>query len=137
MIITTALAFFTGGNATRLAATLLAGAALGGWAGWQVQGWRHDHLRAQQLERQARDTLRAIERRDTVSTTHLEAQAHADQTHTQIIERVLGIAARPAAAEQCLDADSLRELGAAIDNGAPAPARTGPALPGAGAPEQR
>ena len=129
-MILSALSFLTGGSVTRLAATLAAGVAFGGWAGWQVQGWRTDHNRVQQVERQARDTLRAIERRDAVSTTHLEAQAHAEQVQTRIVERVRIINARPAAAVQCLDADGLRELGAAIDNGAPAAAPgAGPAVP--------
>ena len=129
----TALGFVTGGSSARLVVTLAAGVAFfGGWAGWQVQGWRADHNRVQQVERQARDTLREVERRDTVSTTHLEAQAHAEQTHTQIVERVRVITARPAAAEQCLDADSLRELGAAIRNRAGTAPSPEPAMPAPG-----
>jgi hypothetical protein len=134
-MIRAALSFFTGGSLTRLAATLLAGVALGGWAGWQVQGWRADHNRVAQVERQARDTLREVERRDTVSTDYLKGQTDVDKTHTQIIERVRVINARPAAAVQCLDADGLRELGAAIDNGATAAAPgPGPAVPAAAPP---
>lgn len=127
-----ALSFFTGGSVTRLAATLAAGVAFGGWAGWQVQGWRTDHNRVQQVERQARDTLRAIERRDAVSTDYLKGQTDVDKTHTQIVERVRVITARPAAADQCLDADGLRELRAAIRNRAGAPASPEPAVPAPG-----
>lgn len=134
-MILSALSFFTGGSVTRLAATLLAGVALGGWAGWQVQGWRTDHNRVQQVERQARDTVRAIERRDAVSTDFLKGQTDADQVQTRIVERVRVVNARPGGAVQCLDADGLRELGAAIDNGAPAAAPgPGPAVPAAGPP---
>ena len=130
-----ALSFFTGGSVTRLAATLLAGVALGGWAGWQVQGWRKDQNRVQQVERQARDTLREVERRDAVSTNHLKGQTDAEQVQTRIVERVGIINARPGGAVQCLDADGLRELGAAIDNGAPAAAPSpGPAVPAAAPP---
>lgn len=124
-----ALGFITGGSAARLVVTLAAGVAFGGWAGWQVQGWRHDHNRVALVERQARDTLREVERRDTVSTDFLKGQTDADNVHTQIIERVRVISARPAAAGQCLDADSLRELGAAIHNRPGAPASPGPAVP--------
>jgi len=132
--ISTALGFVTGGSFTRLAATLLAGVALGGWAGWQVQGWRADHNRVAQVERQARDTLREVERRDDISTGYLKGQTDADQIHTQIIERVRVVNARPAAAGQCLDADGLQLLHQAIDNGAPAAANPGSDVPTAAVP---
>lgn len=115
-MIATVLGFLTGGSFTRLAATLLAGLALGSWAGWQVQGWRADHNRVKQVEQQARDTLRQVENRDRASTAYQQEQAHAEQVHTKIVERVRVINARPGAAVQCLDDDSLRELAAAIDN---------------------
>jgi uncharacterized protein HemX len=112
-------AFVSGGSATRLAATVLAGVALGGWGAWQVQGWRHEAQRSQAVQQQAADTLRQWNNRDRASATYQTEQASATQTHTQIIERVRIINARPAAAVQCLDADGLQQLGAAIDNGAP------------------
>jgi len=127
--LSTAAGFLTGGSATRLAATGLVFYALGGWSGWQVQGWRQGNLRAQAAEQQARDTVRHIENRDRASTTYQTGEAHAQQVHTQIRERVRIINAGPGAAGQCLDADGLRELGAAIDNGAPTPAGPGPTLP--------
>lgn len=130
--LSTAAGFITGGSATRLAATLLAGVALGGWAGWQVQGWRQGNLRAQAIEQQARDTLRQVENRDRASTTYQTGEAHADKTHTQIRERVRVINARPAAAGQCLDDDGLRELEAAIANGALPAAGLGGPVPAAG-----
>lgn len=130
-MIRAALSFVTGGSATRLVATLLAGVALGAWGGWQVQGWRQGNLRAQAIEAKARETLRQIENRDRASTTYQTEQASADKTHTQIRERVRIINAAPAAAGQCLDADGLRELGAAIDNGAPPAAGPGRAIPAA------
>lgn len=130
--LSTAASFVAGGSATRLAATLLAGVALGGWAGWQVQGWRQGNLRAQAAEQQARDTVRHIENRDRASTTYQTGEAHAQQVHTQIRDRVRVINARPGAADRCLDADGLRELGAAIDNGTTTPTGPGPTLPTAG-----
>lgn len=134
-MITAALSFLTGGSVTRLAVTLLVGVSLGGWAGWQVQGWRADHNRVAQLERQARDTVREIKRRDAMSTDYLKGQTDAEQVQTQIVERVRIINARPGGAVQCLDADGLRELGAAIDNGAPASAPSaGAAVPAAAPP---
>ena len=130
--LSTAAGFITGGSATRLAATLLAGVALGGWAGWQVQGWRQGNLRAQAIEQHARDTLRQVENRDRASTTYQTGEAHAQQVHVQIRERARVIHATPAAAGQCLTDDGLRELDAAIDNGAPAPAGSGGPVPAAG-----
>lgn len=131
-MIRAALGWVTGGSFTRLAATGLAFAALGAWGGWQVQGWRQGELRAQAIEAQARETLRQIENRDRASTTYQTEQASADKTHTKIRERVRIINAAPTAAGQCLDADGLRELGAAIDNGAPPAAGPGRAIPAAG-----
>lgn len=131
-MIAAALGWLTGGSATRTVATLLAGVALGGWSGWHVQGWRQGHLRAQAIEQHARDTLRQVENRDRASMTYQTGEAHADKTHTQIRERVRVINAQPAAAGQCLDADGLRELGAAIDNGAPPAAGPGGTVPTAG-----
>lgn len=131
-MIATALGWLTGGSATRTMATLLAGVLLGGWSGWHVQGWRQGNLRAQAIEQQARDTLRQVENRDRASTTYQTGEAHADKTHNEIRERVRAINARPGAAGQCLDDDGLRELGAAIANGAPAPAGSGGPVPAAG-----
>ncbi len=128
-----ALSFITGGSAARLVATGLIFYAAGAYTGWQAQGWRCGYNRAAEVERQARDTLRQVERRDTASTTYQTGESHADQTHAQIRERVRIINAAPAAAGQCLGADGLRELGAAIDNNGapPAPAGPGRTLPSA------
>lgn len=131
-MIANALGWLTGGSATRLAATLLAGVALGGWSGWHVQGWRQGHLRAQAIEQQARDTLRQVENRDRASTPYQTGEAHADKIQIQIRERVRVINAQPAAAGQCLTDDGLRELGAAIDNNAPTTSGSGGPVPAAG-----
>ena len=129
-MIRAALGFLTGGSVTRLAATLLVGIAMGAAAGWQVQGWRHGHLRAKAVQQQARDQLRQFENQHRASAAYQTEQANAEQQHTRIIERVRVINAT-AGAVQCLSDDGLRALAAAIDNGAPT-ARPGLALPTAG-----
>lgn len=126
---TTAIRFIAGGSFTRLTATLLVGMAMGSAAGWQVQGWRHGHLQAKAVQQQARDQLRQVENQHRASAAYQGEQAHADQQHTRIIERVRVINAGPAGAVQCLSDDGLRALAAAIDNGAPAAPRPGLALP--------
>ncbi len=131
-MIATALGWLTGGSFTRLAATGLVFYALGAWSGWQVQGWRQGALRAQTVEQQARDQVRQVENRDRASAAYQTGEAHADKTHAQIRERVRNINAAPAAAGQCLDADGMRELGAAIDNGAPPAAGSGGTVPATG-----
>lgn len=130
--LTAALGLVTGGSAVRLVSTLIVGVALGGWAGWNVQGWRQGHLQVKAIERQARDTLRQVENRDRASKTYQTGEAHADKTHAEIRDRVRTINARPDAAGQCLDDDGLLQLGAAIDNGAPAAAGSVSAVPAAG-----
>lgn len=119
-IITTALGFLTGGSATRLAATLLAGVALGGWAGWQVQDWRHGRQDAQRIERQARDTLRNIERGQQAADTYTTEQTHAEPARKEIVRTVEKIVTRPVYRNVCLDDDGLQQLRTAIATGAPA-----------------
>jgi len=119
-MIAAALGFLTGGNATRLAATLLAGVALGGWAGWQVQDWRHGRQDAQRIERQARDTLRNIERGQQAADTYTTEQTHATPARKEIVRTVEKIVTRPVYLGTCLDADGLQQLRAAISTGAPA-----------------
>lgn len=128
-MIRAALGWITGGSVTRLTATLLAGIAIGGWSGWQVQGWRQSHLRAQAVQQQSRDQLRQVENQHRASAAHQAEQAHADQQHIKIVERVRVINSGPAGAVQCLSDDGLRALAAAIDNGAPAAPRPGLAMP--------
>lgn len=115
-----ALGFVTGGNVTRLAATLLAGVALGGWSGWQVQDWRHSRQDAQRIERQARDTLRGIERGQQAADTYTTEQTHAQPARSEIVRTVEKIVTRPVYRNVCLDADGLHQLRAAIATGAPA-----------------
>lgn len=119
-IITTALGFLTGGNATRLAATLLAGVALGGWSAWQVQDWRQGRQDAQRIERQARDTLRSIERGQQAADTYTTEQTHAQPARAEIVRTVEKIVTRPVYLRDCLDADGLHQLRTAIATGAPA-----------------
>lgn len=130
-MIATAMGWFTGGSFTRLTATLLVGVALGAWGGWQVQGCRQGDLQAKAVQQQARDQLRHVENRDRASAAYQQEQAHADQQHIKIVERVHVINAGPAGAVLCLTDDGLRALAAAIDNGAPT-AGPGLALPAAG-----
>jgi uncharacterized protein HemX len=134
-VIGAALSLVTGGSATRLAVTLAAGVALGGWGGWQVQGWRHGDNATRAVQAQAAHTLRQIDNQHRASAGYQTEQASAQQVHTQIIERVRVINASPAAAVQCLGPDGLRQLNAAIDNGAPAAPGPGASLPQAAAPK--
>jgi hypothetical protein len=119
-MIAAALGFLTGGSATRLAATLLAGVALGGWAGWQVQDWRHGRQDAQRIERQARDTLRGIERGQQAADTYTTGESNAQPARKEIVRTVEKIVTRPVYLGICLDPDGLQQLRAAIDTGAPA-----------------
>lgn len=118
-MIARAIGFVTGGSATRLVATLLVGVAAGTTLGWQVQGWRQGRADAQRIERQARDTLRNIERGQQAADTYTQEQAHAQPTRQQITRTVERIVSRPVYRNVCLDADGLQQLRAAIAAGAP------------------
>lgn len=115
-----ALGFVTGGSATRLAATMMAGVAIGGLAGWQVQDWRQGRQDAQRIERQARDTLRNIERGQQAADTYTTEQTHAEPTRKEIVRTVEKIVTRPVYLRDCLDADGLQQLRTAISTSAPA-----------------
>ena len=119
-MIAAALGWLTGGSATRTMATLLAGVAFGGWAGWQVQDWRHGRQDAQRIERQARDTLRNIERGQQSADTYTTEQTHAEPARKEIVRTVEKIVARPVYRNVCFDDDGLQQLRAAIAAGAPA-----------------
>lgn len=49
-MIRAAIGFFTGGSFTRVVATLLVGAAAGGYAAWNVQTWRHAEADRERLQ---------------------------------------------------------------------------------------
>lgn len=123
-----AIGFITGGNATRLAATTLAGVAFGALFAWHVQTWRHGYLQTERVERAGRDLMRQVENRDRATGAYLQEHDDAENAHQAIASRAGAIAGRPGYVVQCFDDDGLRELGAAIGNVAP-PARTGQALP--------
>lgn len=123
-----AIAFLTGGNFTRLVATSLAAAAVGGWFAWQVQTWRHGHAQTERVERAARDLVRQVENRDRATSAYLQEDADAEQAHQAIASRAGAIAGRPGYVVQCFDDDGLQQLRAAIRNGAPS-ARAGQAVP--------
>ncbi len=123
-----ALAFFTGGNFTRLAATLLVGLAVGGWGAWKVQTWRHGHEQTERVERAGRDLVRQVENRDRSTSAYLKENDDAEQAHQAIASSAGAIAGRPEYQRQCFDADGLQQLRAAIRNGAPT-AGAGQAVP--------
>ncbi len=129
-----ALGFLTGGSFTRLGATLLVGIAIGGTLAHQVHRAINDRATVKRIGLEARDTLRQVENRDRASGDYQTGQGNAEQKQIQIVERVRVINARPAGAVQCLDADGLRELGAAIDNGAPAATGPSATVPASGPP---
>lgn len=131
---------FFGGNATRCAVFFLLGTIAGGAAMHQIHraaaaraALQRADIAAQQQTRAQRELLRAIENRHRISLNYQRSEALAESVHTRIIERVHTINSGPAGVVQCLGADGLRELAAAIDNGAPPAAAggSGPAVPAA------
>jgi hypothetical protein len=119
-MIGTALGFLTGGNVTRLFATALVVGGMAGWAGWTAKSWQTGRQDAKRIERQARDTLRQIERAQQAADTFTQEQNNAEPTRQTIVRTVEKIVQRPVYRNVCLDADGLQQLGAAIHTGAPA-----------------
>lgn len=109
-----AIAWVTGGSLTRLAATLLAGIAIGGWGAWQVQGWRQASADLAR-ERAAHAQFRVNERTaQAASTTYQQESANARIQYRTRWRTVETLVDRPVYRNVCLDADGLRELNAAI-----------------------
>lgn len=98
---------------THTAVALVAFAA-GAAGAWNVQAWRHDSAELEQIERKAKDTFRNVERQDTAVGDYTKDQANAKVIYQRIVVEVDKIVERPVYREQCMDADGLRILGAAI-----------------------
>jgi len=137
-MITPALAYY----ATRTARWIplaLAGAALAATGiAWQAERAAHAHTRAQhaaQAERQARDTLRQIERGQQAADTYTTEKAHAKIIRDTITVEVDRIITRDVYRAECFDADGLRQLSTAIDAGAPTAPSPDDPLPATKPPE--
>lgn len=129
-ILRSVLGFFTGGGLTGMAATLLLGASLGGYAAWQVQGWRAGAQDAQRLE-VARETHRQNEHTADQASTGFEKDRGKNELRTRTITvEVEKIVDRPVYRNVCLDADGLRLLNEQIrradDTGQPGDQLPGP-----------
>jgi hypothetical protein len=131
-MITPALAYYATRTAARWIPLALAGAALAATGiAWQAERAAHAHTRAQhaaQAERQARDTLRQIERGQQAADTYTKEQTHARPAQKTITRTVERIVTRPVYRNVCLDDDGLQQLRAAIATGAP-PSDPAAALP--------
>lgn len=116
--------------ATHTAAAVLA-LGLGFTAGWQVQGWRQDSIRAEQAD-QARE-LRAQRERaaDHAAEQHEQVRADLDAQFRVITREVERVVEKPVYRNVCLDADGLRALADAVGQPAAAAGEPAPAVPGA------
>ena len=130
-MIAAALGFLTGGSATRLAATLLAGALLGGWGAHQVTAWAYRSQQLKTAERAAKDLARAVEQQDRAVAAYIESRGNAETIYKTITRRVDKIVERPVYRNVCLDADGLQQLRAAIAGRAAPEPGPAPALPAA------
>lgn len=126
-----AIAWVTGGSVTRLAATLLAGIAIGGWGAWQVQSWRQASADLAR-ERAAHEQHLRNERTAHGASTDYQKEASRDRIRYRTIrEEVEKIVERPVyigPAAVCLDADGVRLVNQAAGHDQPAPSGSGPAL---------
>lgn len=109
-----AIAWVTGGSVTRLAATLLAGIALGGWGAWQVQGWRQASADLARERAAHQQHLRNERTAQAASTTYQQESANARVEYRTRWRTVETIVDRPVYRNVCLDDDGLRELNEAI-----------------------
>lgn len=115
-----AIAWVTGGSITRLAATLLAGIALGGWGAWQVQSWLQASADLARERAAHEQHLRNERTAHGASTDYQQESAHARVEYRTRWRTVETIVDRPVYRNVCLDDDGLRELNAAIAGDQPA-----------------
>lgn len=108
------------------AAVGLVALAVGFGAAWKTQEWRHDSINLERVERAAKDTFRNVERQDSAVDEYTKGQANAKVIYRKIFVEVDKIVERPVYRQQCLDADGLRILGAAIDGANPEPSPVQP-----------
>ncbi|RZJ24778.1 MAG: hypothetical protein EOO54_08400 [Haliea sp.] len=116
--------------------TLIAAAVaglIGFGSAWTVQDWRHDAAMLKRTQEEGKALVRKADNIDAAATNHEAFKAKTEVryvTRTRTIEKLVD---RPVYRNQCIDADGLRELNAAIagrdDSGEPAPAVPGPAKP--------
>lgn len=97
------------------AAVALVAFAAGAAGAWHVQAWRHDSAELERVERAAKDTFRNVERQDTAVGDYTKDQANAKVIYQRIVVEVDKIVERPSYRAQCIDADGMRQLSAAID----------------------
>ena len=83
----------TGGGLTGTVATLLLGAALGGWGCWKVQNWRHAEIAREQAEQ----TAKAIKEARADETVRIK---NAERITDEQDRRATRTAVRLAAAER-------------------------------------
>jgi hypothetical protein len=113
---------------TYVAAALI-GLAVGGTSIWRFQEWRHDAQDKERIET-ARETERLRARTaDKASEKHeifKERERVVYQTITETVDRIVE---RPVYRNDCLDADGVRELNAAIAGSSATTGKPTPAVP--------
>lgn len=121
---------------THLAAALVA-LALGFAAGWQTQGWRWGAAEAKRLQSEQRDQFVRIERADRPAVRHESTRAALQRRGAQLDEEIAHVVQNSPAYRdgggQCLDADGVRIIRAALD-GADDSGEPAAAVPAASAP---
>lgn len=89
--------------------------ALGFAGAWNVQAWRYDSAQLKQIERQAKDTFRNVERQDTAVGDYTKDRENAQVIYREIRVKVDKIVERPVYRNICFDDSGLRELHRALD----------------------
>ena len=106
-----------------LVALLIAAAAAGGWF---VRGWRENSVRLVEQRQVAHEEFRRREKLDGAAAAHEGERAGLQAEDRDLTKEIDRVAQTPAGRGQCLDADGLRILRAAIsgprDPGEPAAA---------------
>lgn len=98
---------------TYVAAALI-GLAIGGTAGWQVQGWRQDRIERARLEREAEVRRHQARVADSAAAAHEADKARHRVEFQTIYSEVERVVEKPIYRNVCLDPDGLRALDAAI-----------------------
>lgn len=113
---------------THVAAVLVsAGLAFSG--GWMVRGWKAGADDVAQVRADARTALVRAEKGDRAAVSHEGIKAKLQRQDAVLVREIERVVEKPVYRTECIDADGLRIIAAALAGSAPDPGQPAPAVP--------
>lgn len=116
---------------THLAAALVS-AGLAFTAGWQVRAWKADADKVEQMRADDRTALNRAQRGDASAVAHEGTKARLQRQDAVLVKEIERVVEKPVYRAECVDADGLRIIAAALAGSAADPGEPAPAVPDPG-----